>query len=213
MVSKKRLKKFNISNKLAYTLIVILSIVLLGIGVYAYNYAPSNPTIMGHTTNEITWPTCSSGQYLTISGGNVVCATPSATNNRYIPTDIKLTTATHNGDFRTTAYGHYNSGYENMNDWIQDNGCSGYHACTLEEVVTHAQVNHAFPAGSYTSGSNTGWVSSGFSVGTVQGTIGRNDCQGWTWPSGNGTAVTIFPNYIVPGSLDCSSLSRVACCK
>ena len=35
MKKEKRLKKFNISNKLAYTLMVILSIALLGIGVYA----------------------------------------------------------------------------------------------------------------------------------------------------------------------------------
>ncbi|HOC97211.1 MAG TPA: hypothetical protein PKJ54_02920 [Candidatus Pacearchaeota archaeon] len=47
MKKEKRLKKFNISNRLAYTLMVILSIVLLGIGVWA---AAPNP---GHSANEL----------------------------------------------------------------------------------------------------------------------------------------------------------------
>lgn len=51
MGKKKRSKKFNISNRLAYTLIIVLSIVLLGIGVYAYNLPP--PTNVGHTANEL----------------------------------------------------------------------------------------------------------------------------------------------------------------
>ena len=72
---KKRLKKFNISNKLAYTLIVIALVIGLGIGVVAYNLPP--PTFVGHTTNEITWPACASGAYLTVSGGAVACTTPS----------------------------------------------------------------------------------------------------------------------------------------
>ncbi len=202
---KKRLKKFNISNKLAYTLIVIFSIVLICVGVFALTpgVAP-NP---GHTIDTVAPPTgCVAGQVLTWTGTAWSCV-----NLRYIPTDIKLTTTLHNGDFRTTAYGHYNSGYENMNDWIQDNGCSGYHVCTLEEVVTYAQVNHVFSAGSLTA-PNTGWVSSGYSVGTTSDL--RTDCQGWTWASGKGTAVTIYPNYIVPKSLDCSLSSwGVACCK
>lgn len=53
MKKEKGLKKFNISNKLAYTLMVVFSIVLLGIGVFAFNYAPSNPSVMGHSANEL----------------------------------------------------------------------------------------------------------------------------------------------------------------
>jgi hypothetical protein len=66
----------NISNKLAYTLIVILSLILLAIGVIAYG--GTAPATVGHTTGEIAWPTCSSGQYLTVSGGAVVCTAPAA---------------------------------------------------------------------------------------------------------------------------------------
>ncbi len=52
MKKEKGLKKFNISNKLAYTLMVILSIALFGIGVYAYN-SGNNPSIMGHSAGEL----------------------------------------------------------------------------------------------------------------------------------------------------------------
>ncbi len=48
MKKEKRLKKFNISNRLAYTLMVILSIALLGIGVYAYN-----PAVFGHNAADL----------------------------------------------------------------------------------------------------------------------------------------------------------------
>ena len=64
----------NISNKLAYTLIVVLSLALLGIGVYATTYTASGA---GHPYTEIS--TCpSNGQILKMSGGSWVCATPSA---------------------------------------------------------------------------------------------------------------------------------------
>jgi hypothetical protein len=51
MKRKKGLNIFNISNRLAYTLIVILSIVLIGVGVYATG--GNNPAIMGHTSGEL----------------------------------------------------------------------------------------------------------------------------------------------------------------
>jgi hypothetical protein len=82
MVKKKGLKKFNISNKLAYTLMVILSIVLLGIGVYANTVGTApNP---GHLLSTLSPDSsCSSGQVLSWNGVNIVCATPSATDSRF----------------------------------------------------------------------------------------------------------------------------------
>jgi len=80
MVKKKGLKKFNISNKLAYTLMIILSIALLGIGVYAFSSDPTagNPSVMGHSLGEILWPTtCTSAQVLGVNAaGDAVCVTP-----------------------------------------------------------------------------------------------------------------------------------------
>ena len=78
MKKEKRLKKFNISNKLGYTLMVILSIALLGIGVWA---AAPNP---GHSANQIgDWPACGSGQVLGVVSGALTCVTPSATDSRF----------------------------------------------------------------------------------------------------------------------------------
>lgn len=78
MVKKKGLKRFDISNRLAYTLMVILSIALLGIGVYA---AAPNP---GHSANQIgDWPACGSGQVLGVVSGALTCVTPSATDSRF----------------------------------------------------------------------------------------------------------------------------------
>jgi len=80
MVKKKGLKKFNISNKLAYTLMIILSIELLGISVYAFSSDPTagTPSVMGHSLGEILWPTtCTSGQVLAVNtAGDAVCVTP-----------------------------------------------------------------------------------------------------------------------------------------
>lgn len=53
---KRGKKKFNISNKLAYTLIAISLIILLGIGVYAYG--GTSPAVMGHSMGEL-MPSCS----------------------------------------------------------------------------------------------------------------------------------------------------------
>ncbi len=107
MKKKKGLKRFNlfnISNKFGYTLIVILTIVLLGIGVYAYG--GTSPSTVGHTTGEImpsctglirgtsgsanSWscipspPTCSSGQALTYDGSAWACITPTSTQGTAI---------------------------------------------------------------------------------------------------------------------------------
>ncbi len=56
MKKKKMAKRFNISNKLAYTLIAILSIMLVAVGVYAYGN-PGTPTTLGHSTGEL-MPSC-----------------------------------------------------------------------------------------------------------------------------------------------------------
>ena len=69
---KRRLKRFNISNKLAYTLIVILFIITLGVGVYAIGSVP-NP---GHSLSQL--QPCDNGQTLIVSGGAWTCTTPSS---------------------------------------------------------------------------------------------------------------------------------------
>ncbi|MFH1503484.1 MAG: hypothetical protein ABIE36_02410, partial [Candidatus Diapherotrites archaeon] len=75
MVSKKRSKKFNISNKLAYTLMIIALVVGLGVGVIALSAGETpNP---GHNIQSVGPPdTCSAGQVLTFTGSSWSCTTP-----------------------------------------------------------------------------------------------------------------------------------------
>jgi len=75
-VNKKRLKKFNISNKLAYTLIALSCIILFGIGVYAY-CGTTNSSNFGHTIGEVAPPeNCLAGQTLIWTGTAWNCETP-----------------------------------------------------------------------------------------------------------------------------------------
>jgi hypothetical protein len=76
-------KKINASDKLAYTLMVIFSFILIGVGVYAYG--GTAPATMGHSIGEIAAPAgCASGQVLTYSGSAWTCAAASATDSRFI---------------------------------------------------------------------------------------------------------------------------------
>jgi hypothetical protein len=88
MVSKKGLKKFNISNKLAYTLIVILSIVLIGVGVYALS--PGITPNPGHIIGEVALPSCSNGQVLGMVSGSWDCITSPTTDSRFAITNNRL---------------------------------------------------------------------------------------------------------------------------
>lgn len=81
MVKKKGLKKFDISNKLAYTLMVVLSIALLGISVVAYNMPP--PTNVGHTLNELATTGCTNGQVIKLASGVWACGVDDETDSRF----------------------------------------------------------------------------------------------------------------------------------
>jgi hypothetical protein len=83
MVRKKRAKKFNISNKLAYTLIVIALVIGLGVGVIAWG--GYNPSVMGHSAGELAAPSgCTANQVLTYNGTTWRCAAPTATDTRFV---------------------------------------------------------------------------------------------------------------------------------
>ena len=60
-----------------------------------------------------------------------------------VPSDVKETSATHNGNF---------GGYKAMYDWIQSNGCSGYHVCDATELTRYSQRSTAQFYGWYNSG-------------------------------------------------------------
>ena len=64
--------KIEISNKSAYTLVSLFVIIFLGFGVYAYN-SELEPSIMGHSLNEIGFPSCSENQFLKYNGIEWTC--------------------------------------------------------------------------------------------------------------------------------------------
>lgn len=74
-MKKRNNEEFYISNRLAYVLMGVSIIILLAIGVYAYNTNPANPQKVGHSVGEITWPTCTGDQVLASRGGTIGCAT------------------------------------------------------------------------------------------------------------------------------------------
>jgi hypothetical protein len=189
MTKKKGLKRFNlfnISNKLGYTLIVILTIVLLGIGVYANSVGTApNP---GHLLSTLSPDSpCSSGQVVSWNGANLVCTTPttlpscstgqvaymtssgwSCKEALIYPVEVKETTGGyHDGNF---------GGYSGIQSWIQSNGCSGYHVCTsLELVYAFTYLPNAALCG---DGTCFGWFNSGYEE--SDGMRFSNDCYGWT---------------------------------
>ncbi len=66
----------NIPNKVFYSLITIVALIIFGAGVYAYG--TSNPAVLGHTISEITPPTNCNG-YLKYTSTGWSCGTPSGT--------------------------------------------------------------------------------------------------------------------------------------
>ena len=111
----------------------------------------------------------------------------------YVPTSVKTTTATHNGNF---------GGYQAMYTWIQSNGCSGYHVCSGTDLAAyfqfHPQTLDLLPSGWYNSGYRDG----------VSGP--SHDCEGWRVTSDYGPAW--YRNVEAYGSA-CSSSLPVMCCK
>jgi hypothetical protein len=105
-----------------------------------------------------------------------------------VPSDVKYTSATHNGNF---------GGYNGMHNWIQANGCSGYHVCTAEEIMRYLTVNGNDAEGT------TGW---GWILGEQSPM-----CNGWTASSLSGRAWNAAGNYIQ--DLDCGNAYAVFCCK
>ena len=83
----------------------------------------------------------------------------------YVPSDIKLTTAVHDGNF---------GGYAAMQTWIRTNGCNGYHVCDGMEIARYLQNGGVLTL----APDQAGWVMDGTGIATDPG-----DCAGWTYNS------------------------------
>jgi hypothetical protein len=104
-----------------------------------------------------------------------------------VPSNIITTSAMHNGNF---------GGWQAMHNWIQANGCSGYHVCTTDEVLAYLAINgdDAEPGG--------GWVWSS-----------EANCAGWTtsMSTWTGRIWNAAANYTQDAS--CNTSYYVLCCR
>jgi hypothetical protein len=126
----------------------------------------------------------------------------------YVPSSVKLTTATHNGNF---------GGYQAMHNWIQLNGCQGYHVCDSVELTRYVQMNGSPPF------AQSGWFNSGLSyvTGWVGGFCsGSTDCMGWRSAGSlpgqlsqiGGPCARGIPNFLA-ATCNCNTNKAVVCCK
>ena len=74
MTKKRGLQiKINLTNRWLYALITIGILMVVGVGVYAYG--TSNPSIFGHSVNEVGFPTdCQVGEFLKWDGNSWICS-------------------------------------------------------------------------------------------------------------------------------------------
>lgn len=95
------------------------------------------------------------------------CISSGSGSSYWVPSDVKMTSTTHNGKFVTGS-----NGYQDMKTWIQSNGCSGYHVCSASELTAWAQN------GGMLSGYGYCWYNSGVMDISESGGW-YNDCDGW----------------------------------
>ena len=145
-----------------------ISLFLVALLVYAYG--GSSPSVHGHNLGELD------------NGG------------WYVPSDIKETTATNNGNF---------GGYAAMNTWIQSNGCNGYHVCDAIELTRYEQVNGPVA-------STGGWYITGVEARAGDDTGAFHDCARFTSTANSGS---VWPVGYAGTELACSSSTTVMCCK
>ncbi len=76
------------------------------------------------------------GQVLTADASGA--GTWQASGGWYVPSSVIQTTATHSCNFSgSDTY----AGFQAMYDWIQSNGCAGYHVCSLQELISYYQFH------------------------------------------------------------------------
>ena len=119
------------------------------------------------------------------------------------PSDMKITSATHDGNF---------GGYQGMYNWIQSNGCSGYHVCDTTEVTRYWQTHSA------TGFSTNAWINTGMHALLIALPTRTyvNDCGDWSLngaSGGSANAAITWDNRGFVGWDNCSTSNAVLCCK
>jgi len=125
-------------------------------------------------------------------------------NKQYVdtqwgPSDVKVTSATHDGNF---------GGYDGIYNWIQSNGCAGYHLCSLGEVIAWVQL-----------GNDPSPVDGAFFATDVTYTTYIPNCDSFT-ASNDHCYILSAPNSASPFKMaakwvqnGCLTARYVACCK
>ena len=190
---------FSFSERVAYTLIVILIVLIAGVGVWAVAGTTPNP---GHSLAQL--QPCSDGEILKMSGGVWSCIDIWSAH-----LDIKKTTATHNGNFVNIGDSERN-GYRGMYNWIQSNGCSGYHVCDNSEVARALQMKKTI-----TPPSSISWYTD--AVGTTGAGVGTyNNCYGWSSNANTFFGISLYTGssgLSIPVQNQCNDALPVLCCK
>ena len=195
----------NIQNKHLY-LISAIMIFLVGVGLVVSGSYTSLTTGIGHDFDELedvqkrVDGTCAEGSSIRAinTDGTVTCE-----DNRYIPSDVKATTEIHNGEFATSGIG-----YDDIDSWIQTNGCSGYHVCFNYEINSYmANTGTEVPEGWVQGGQHENHRSGAWILDCAGWTDGRNTgnegVRGLIWSTGdNGVK-----------RARCHLLYPVLCCK
>lgn len=130
-------------------------------------------------------PAISNGQAAWAAGGG----------GWYVPSDVKTTVNSHNGNF---------GGFKGMYDWIQSesNGCAGYHVCSVEELMRYYQF--------HSTGSMNAWINSYVQNRLENGA--KADCEGWTDPGAGGTSGGKWEGKAA-SNRSCDGPYPVMCCK
>ncbi len=110
-----------------------------------------------------------------------------------VPSDVKWTSTTRNGSA---------GGYQGMYNWIQVNGCEGYHVCDGVEIMRY-QAQHGPIVGMPAS-----WYFSG-----AMGMAGYHECNAWTTTADVGPSIAILNGHVYPSATACATAINVACCK
>ena len=203
---KKRQKKnssginlnIHLSNKVFYSFLAVFIVAVFGVGIYAYG--TSNPSDFGHSLGEVDFPSCSDGQVLKYSSGSLSCGSDDVGGST-VP-DIKRTNSKHNGDF---------GGWKGMNDWIQNNGCSGYHVCTSHEVMSYLSKNVGFSMLDYGNGINPdrAWYYSDDS--SLDEGYTKESCFNWDNANPDYNGLSNIGPVVLSDRNDKGAISRVRC--
>jgi hypothetical protein len=139
--------------------------------------------------------TNSPGAKLDVNGNVIISDNLDVAGKIYgwnVPRDIKITTATHNGNF---------GGYKAMYDWIQLNGCSGYYVCTANELAIADQFGIT----------PTTMTAGGWFVSAINGVFPITECYDYTSSNSQNQGFIWYNSR--SNQMSCNNAYYVMCCK